>query len=89
MAKKIVQPVEVQASVAGDQSVKSFKAQLREAKEEALRLAATFGETDQRTLAAAIPPTKRPIIASWICVFTRPDITSAVVQSMKKSFLQI
>lgn len=53
MAKKIVQPVEVQASVAGDQSVKSFKAQLREAKEEALRLAAAFGETDQRTLAAA------------------------------------
>lgn len=53
MAKKIVQPVEVQASVAGDQSVKSFKAQLREAKEEALRLAAAFGETDQRTMAAA------------------------------------
>lgn len=53
MAKKIVQPVEVQASVAGDQSVKSFKAQLREAKEEALRLAEAFGETDQRTMAAA------------------------------------
>lgn len=53
MAKKIVQPVEVQASVAGDQSVKSFKAQLREAQQEALRLAAAFGETDARTRAAA------------------------------------
>ena len=53
MAKKIVQPVEVQASVSGDQSVKSFKAQIREAQQEALRLAAAFGETDERTLAAA------------------------------------
>ena len=53
MAKKIVQPVEVQASVSGDQSVKSFKAQIREAQQEALRLAAAFGETDARTLAAA------------------------------------
>jgi hypothetical protein len=53
MAKKIVQPVEVQASVSGDQSVKSFKAQIREAQQEALRLAAAFGETDSRTLAAA------------------------------------
>jgi len=53
MAKKIVQPVEVQASVSNDQSVKSFKAQLREAKEEALRLAEAFGETDKRTIAAA------------------------------------
>lgn len=53
MAKKIVQPVEVQASVKGDSSVKSFKAQIREAQEEALRLAAAFGETDARTLAAA------------------------------------
>lgn len=53
MAKKIVQPVEVQASVKGDSSVKSFKAQIREAQQEALRLAAAFGETDARTLAAA------------------------------------
>ncbi|NBW17665.1 MAG: hypothetical protein EBR82_57790 [Caulobacteraceae bacterium] len=53
MAKKIVQPVEVQASVSGDQSVKSFKAQIREAQQEALRLAAAFGETDKRTIAAA------------------------------------
>lgn len=53
MAKKIVQPVEVQATVSGDQSVKSFKAQIREAQQEALRLAAAFGETDERTLAAA------------------------------------
>lgn len=51
--KKIVQPVEVQASVEGDKSVKSFKAQLREAQQETLRLAAAFGETDARTLAAA------------------------------------
>jgi hypothetical protein len=53
MAKKIVQPVEVQASVKGDESVKSFRAQLREAQQEALRLAEAFGETDARTLAAA------------------------------------
>lgn len=53
MAKKIVQPVEVAASVKGDQSVKSFKTQLKEAKAEALALAAAFGETDARTLAAA------------------------------------
>lgn len=53
MAKKIVQPVEVQASVKGDSSVKSFKAQIKEAQQEALRLAAAFGETDARTLAAA------------------------------------
>jgi hypothetical protein len=53
MAKKIVQPVEVQASVSGDQSVKSFKAQIREAQQEALRLAEAFGETDKRTIAAA------------------------------------
>ena len=53
MAKKIVQPVEVQASVKGDSSVKSFKTQIREAQHEALRLAAAFGETDARTLAAA------------------------------------
>lgn len=53
MAKKIVQPVEVQASVKGDSSVKSFKAQIKEAQEQALRLAAAFGETDARTLAAA------------------------------------
>jgi len=53
MAKKIVQPVEVQASVKGDSSVKSFKAQIREAQQEALRLAAAFGETDARTIAAA------------------------------------
>jgi hypothetical protein len=53
MAKKIVQPVEVQATVSGDQSVKSFKAQIREAQQEALRLAEAFGETDKRTIAAA------------------------------------
>jgi chromosome segregation ATPase len=53
MAKKIVQPVEVQASVKGDESVKSFRAQLREAQQDALRLAEAFGETDARTLAAA------------------------------------
>jgi hypothetical protein len=51
--KKVVQPVEVQASVKGDQSVKSFKQQLKEAREEALRFAAAFGEADERTLAAA------------------------------------
>lgn len=51
--KKVVQPVEVQASVKGDQSVKSFKQQLKEAREEALRLAGAFGESDARTLAAA------------------------------------
>ena len=39
--------------MSGDQSVKSFKAQIREAQQEALRLAAAFGETDTRTLAAA------------------------------------
>jgi hypothetical protein len=53
MAKKIVQPVEVQASVKGDESVKSFRAQLREAQQDALRLAEAFGETDARTVAAA------------------------------------
>jgi hypothetical protein len=53
MAKKIVQPVEVQASVKGDESIKSFRAQLREAQQDALRLAEAFGETDARTVAAA------------------------------------
>lgn len=53
MAKKVIQPVEVQASVKGDQSVKSFKQQIREAQQETLHLAAAFGETDARTLAAA------------------------------------
>ena len=43
----------MQASVKGDSSVKSFKAQIREAQQEALRLAEAFGETDERTLAAA------------------------------------
>jgi hypothetical protein len=53
MAKKVVTPVEVQASVKGDESIKSFRAQLREAKAEVMQLAEAFGETDARTLAAA------------------------------------
>jgi hypothetical protein len=39
--------------VKGDESVKSFRAQLREAQQDALRLAEAFGETDARTVAAA------------------------------------
>ena len=53
MAKKIVQPVEVQASVAGDQSIKSFKAQLREAQQEAFRLAQALGQTSPEAVKAA------------------------------------
>jgi chromosome segregation ATPase len=53
MAKKVVTPVEVQASVKGDESIKSFRTQLREAQQDALRLAEAFGETDVRTRQAA------------------------------------
>lgn len=53
MARKIVTPVEVQASVTGDQSVKSFRAQLREAQQEALRVAQALGQTSPQAQEAA------------------------------------
>lgn len=53
MARKIVTPVEVQASVTGDQSVKSFRAQLKEAQQEAFRLAQALGQTAPEAVNAA------------------------------------
>ena len=53
MAKKIVTPVEVQASVKGDESVKSFRAQLKEAQQEAFRLAQALGQTSPEAVKAA------------------------------------
>lgn len=53
MARKIVTPVEVQASVTGDQSVKSFRAQLKEAQQEAFRLAQALGQTSPEAVKAA------------------------------------
>lgn len=53
MAKKIVTPVEVQASVKGDDSVKSFRAQLKEAQQEAFRLAQALGQTSPEAVKAA------------------------------------
>lgn len=53
MAKKIVTPVEVQASVTGDESVKSFRAQLKEAQQEAFRLAQALGQTSPEAVKAA------------------------------------
>ena len=44
MAKKIVQPVEVQASVKGDESVKSLRDTLKEAQQEADKLAKELGK---------------------------------------------
>lgn len=53
MARKIVTPVEVQASVTGDQSVQSFRAQLKEAQQEAFRLAQALGQTAPEAVKAA------------------------------------
>ena len=53
MARKIVTPVEVQASVTGDQSVKSFRTQLKEAQQEAFRLAQALGQTAPEAVKAA------------------------------------
>ena len=53
MARKIVTPVEVQASVTGDQSVKSFRAQLKEAQQDAFRLAQALGQTSPEAVKAA------------------------------------
>lgn len=53
MAEKIKQVVEFELSVTGDQSVKSIKTELREAKNEAINMARAFGDNSTQANAAA------------------------------------
>lgn len=53
MARKIVTPVEVQASVTGDQSVKSLRDTLKEAQQEADKLAKELGKDSEAYKKAA------------------------------------